>query len=81
MVEQLHFDQVETYPWTSEALIKQCGSDLSSLYQLQNPLNPEFPYMRDKMSYNLLPIAQKNSKFFENFKLFDIGKTRTKTGA
>lgn len=36
--------------------------------------------MRDKMSYNLLPIAQKNSKFFENFKLFDIGKVWTRNG-
>lgn len=79
MVEQLHFDQVETYPWTSESLIKQFGTELNSLYQLQNPLNPEFPYLRDQMSYNLLPIAQKNSKFFDTFKLFDIGKVWTKS--
>lgn len=41
---------------------------------LQNPLNPEFPYLRDSMLYNLLTIASKSSKFFDQFKIFDIGK-------
>lgn len=37
--------------------------------------------MRDKMLYNFISIAQKNSKFFDSFKLFDIGKVRNKTRA
>ncbi|MEI8008161.1 MAG: hypothetical protein WCI00_01605 [bacterium] len=41
---------------------------------LQNPINPEAPYMRDDMLYGLLTHVSKNSKFFDEFKLFDIGK-------
>lgn len=74
MVKEFHFDQVETYPRVSEQQIKTFGKDTSSLYTLANPLNPEFPYLRDEMSYNLLSICAKNSKFFDDFKLFDLGK-------
>ena len=41
---------------------------------LQNPINPEAPYMRNDMLYGLLTHVSKNSKFFDEFKLFDIGK-------
>lgn len=78
MVEQMRFDQVETYPWAVESVMKQFKSDFSDLYALQNPLNPECPYLRDKMLYNFLGIAQKNSKFFDSFKIFDIGKVRNR---
>ena len=74
MVEEMRFDQVETYPWAMESVMKQFGTDVQDLYALQNPLNPEQPYLRDKMLYNFLGIAQKNSKFFDGFKFFDIGK-------
>lgn len=59
MVEQVRFDQVETYPWALESVMKQFGADMENLYALQNPLNPEQPYLRDKMLYNFLGIAQK----------------------
>lgn len=78
LVEQMRFDQVETYPWAVENVMKQFKSDFSDLYALQNPLNPESPYLRDKMLYNFLGIAQKNSKFFDSFKIFDIGKVRNR---
>lgn len=76
MVKEFHFDQVETYPRVSEQQIKSFGKDTYDLYILANPLNPEFPYLRDEMSYNLLSICAKNSKFFDQFKLFDLGKVR-----
>lgn len=41
---------------------------------LQNPVNPEAPYMRNGMGYGLLSHTAKNSKFFDAFKIFDIGK-------
>lgn len=46
---------------------------------LQNPVNPEAPYMRDDLIYGLLNHTAKNSKFFDNFKIFDIGKIWNKT--
>lgn len=78
MIEQFSYDQVESYPWTSATLIKALGGKPEFCYRLQNPLNPEFPFLRDSMLENLLPIAVKNSKFFDQFKIFDIGKVWTK---
>ena len=57
MVEEMRFDQVETYPWAMESMMKQFGTDVQNLYALQNPLNPEQPYLRDKMLYNFLGIV------------------------
>lgn len=74
MIELFKFDQLETYPRVSKTQIEQFGSQAENLYTLQNPLNPEFPYLRDSMLYNLLTIASKSSKFFDQFKIFDIGK-------
>lgn len=74
MIDNFKFDEIETYPWVSEAQIQQLGSDPQWLYALQNPLNPEFPLLRDQMLYNLLTISSKNSKFFDQFRIFDIGK-------
>jgi phenylalanyl-tRNA synthetase beta subunit len=49
-----------------------------NLYSLQNPVVPDCPWMRDSMVYNLLSLAAKNSKFFDEFKMFDIGRVRKK---
>lgn len=72
-VQDFHFDQTETYPWTSEKLLKQFWKDISNYYSLQNPVHVETPYLRDAMIYNLLSHAAKNSKFFDSFRIFDIG--------
>lgn len=74
MIEIFKFNQLETYPRVSKSQIEQFENDADNLYTLQNPLNPEFPYLRDSMLYNLLTIASKSSKFFDQFKIFDIGK-------
>ena len=74
MVEIFDFDQVETYPRVAKTQVELLWNTPDTLYTLQNPLNPEFPYLRDSMLYNLLPIVSKSSKFFDHFKIFDLGK-------
>lgn len=71
-VQDFHFDQTETYPWTSEKLLKQFGAKAEQCYSLQNPVHIEIPYLRDSMLYNLVGYAAKNSKFFDSFRIFDI---------
>lgn len=60
--------------------MQEFGKDKNNCYELQNPVNPEAPLMRDDIVYGLLAHTARNSKFFDQFKLFDIGKIRTKTG-
>lgn len=79
VVKNLNFNQVETYPWISDKTISLFGVNKDNLYSLQNPVNPEAPYMRDSMIYNLLSFAAKNSKFFDEFKMFDIWRVWDKT--
>ena len=79
LVRTIGCDQTETYPRISEKILLEFGKDKNTFYMLQNPVNLEAPYMRDNMCYGLLPHTAKNSKFFDNFKVFDIGKTWKKT--
>jgi phenylalanyl-tRNA synthetase beta subunit len=48
------------------------------MYNLKNPIDTDRPYMRNDLDYILVNYIAKNSKFFENFKIFDIGRIRSK---
>lgn len=78
LVRNIWCNQTETYPRISEKTLKDFDKDLNTFYMLQNPVNPDTPYMRDNVLYGLLTHTAKNSKFFDSFKIFDIGKVRTK---
>lgn len=78
LVRNVGCDQTETYPRISEKALGELGRNKEHMYMLQNPVNPEAPYMRDDMVYGLLAHTAKNSKFFDEFKIFDIGKIRMK---
>jgi phenylalanyl-tRNA synthetase beta subunit len=78
LVRNTGCDQTETYPRISEKALQELGRNKEHMYMLQNPVNPEAPYMRDDMIYGLLAHTAKNSKFFDEFTIFDIGKIRTK---
>lgn len=74
LVRTIGCDQTETYPRISGKALQEFDKDKDVCYMLQNPINPEAPYMRDDMIYGLLAHTAKNSKFFDSFKIFDIGK-------
>lgn len=78
LVRNFHAVQTETYPWISQKLADAFDTEKHQLYTLQNPVNPEMPYMRDSMVYSLLAPTAKNSKFFDTSTMFDIGKVRNK---
>jgi len=79
LVRNLNFDQTETYPRINEKLINNFSAKgKEDFYSLQNPTNPEFPYLRNSMVYWLFSHLVKNSKFFDEFKIFDIGKKWSK---
>jgi len=80
LVRTIGCNQTETYPRISEKTLKELGRNKDHMYMLQNPVNPEAPYMRDDMVYGLLAHTAKNSKFFDTCKIFDIGKIWKKDG-
>lgn len=44
------------------------------LVELENPISSELKYLRPTLLFNLIKNAHKNLKFFESFKLFEMGK-------
>jgi phenylalanyl-tRNA synthetase beta subunit len=78
LVRTFHCNQIETYPRINEKTIQEFGKDKNDFYSLQNPTSPEAPYLRDDIGYGLLAQTAKNSKFFDRFAIFDIGKIWTK---
>lgn len=78
LVRDIGCNQTETYPRISENMLKEFGKSPEYCYTMQNPINPEHPYMRDDMIYGLLAHTAKNSKFFDTFTIFDMGKIRIK---
>lgn len=51
VVQDFHMDQTETYPWISSKIAQEFAVNPSDLYEFQNPVNPEMPYLRDDMLY------------------------------
>jgi phenylalanyl-tRNA synthetase beta subunit len=51
---------------------------LENLYQFKNPIDLDKPYMRDNLDYILINYVTKNSKFFDEFRIFDIGRVWSK---
>jgi len=73
-VRDLKFDQIETYPWVDEQILDLFDVDKTKLLSLKNPIAPELKYLRNSLIFNFLEVFEKNIHFFENIKIFDIGK-------
>lgn len=77
-VKKYNFNQVESYPWVWEKILNLFDIDLGNLYTIKNPIDLDKPYLRDDLDYVLINYVSKNSKFFEDFKIFDIGRVWSK---
>jgi phenylalanyl-tRNA synthetase beta subunit len=68
LVEKCRLTQVETYPRVSEKMVTPFTKESKeNLLQLQNPVNPECPLLRDSFIYQFIQIASKNAKFYDEF--------------
>lgn len=77
-VRDFGFDQVETYPWVDKKSLEIFGVDFDNLYSLKNPIDTDKPYMRDDMDYVMINYVTKNCKFFDDFRMFDLGRIWSK---
>ncbi|HRX63834.1 MAG TPA: phenylalanine--tRNA ligase subunit beta [Candidatus Absconditabacterales bacterium] len=77
-VRNYKFDQVESYPRVGGKNLELFGVDFDTMYKLKNPIDTDKPWMRDDLDYVLIEYVSKNSKFFEDFKIFDIGRIWSK---
>jgi len=77
-VRDFGFDQVETYPWVDKKSLEMFGADFDNLYWLKNPIDTDKPYLRDDIDYIMINYVTKNCKFFDDFRMFDLGRIWSK---
>lgn len=70
------FAAAETYNYSFVApfLLEKMGEPLSDYLELANPVSKERPYLARTLATNLLENIEKNQKFIDPVRLFEIGR-------
>ncbi|MCX7778828.1 MAG: phenylalanine--tRNA ligase subunit beta [Patescibacteria group bacterium] len=71
----LGFDEVYNYSFYGESLINLLKLNPVDHLEITNPLNPEQRYLRISLLPKILENAIKNIPNFENFRIFECGRT------
>jgi phenylalanyl-tRNA synthetase beta chain len=72
-------NEVLTYSFVHERIVKAAGQDLTRAYTLSNALSPDLQYYRLSVLPSLLDKVHMNIKAgFDEFALFEIGKSHSK---
>ena len=72
-------NEVLTYSFVHENIIRKAGQDVSEAYQLSNALSPDLQYYRLSVLPSLLDKVHANVKAgHDEFALFEIGKAHNK---
>lgn len=71
----LGFDEIYNYSFYSQADANMCGLEKIKHLKLTNPMNPEQEMVRVSLAPNILRNARQNLKHFEEFNIFEIGRT------
>ncbi len=72
-------NEVLTYSFVHENLLKKAGQDFQHAFKLRNALSPDLQYYRLSLTPSLLEKVHSNLKDgFDEFGLFELGKTHFK---
>lgn len=72
-------NEVLTYSFVHEQVLKSAGQDSNDAYKLSNALSPELQYYRLSVTPSLLDKVHANIKGgYDEFALFEIGKSHSK---
>jgi len=69
---ELGFSEVYNYSFIGEQ--DQNIFKFKKIFELENPTSAEFKYLRPSLIPNLLKNIRQNLKFFEDIKIFELGK-------
>ncbi len=75
MALELGYSEVYNYSFVSLDQIQKMGDSVEKYIELANPLSKEKPYLRRNLLMNLLENAAKNIEYYNEVKIFEIGKT------
>lgn len=72
-------NEVLTYSFVSEKLLKKCGLDSDNSYKIINSISPDLQYVRQSLIPSLLDKAYMNQKMpVDKFAIFEINDTYQK---
>ena len=72
-------NEVLTYSFISEKLLKKCGLDSNNSYRIINSISPDLQYVRQSLIPSLLDKAYMNQKMpVDKFAIFEINDTYQK---
>ncbi|MBC7074255.1 phenylalanine--tRNA ligase subunit beta, partial [Candidatus Parcubacteria bacterium] len=74
VLARLNFNEVFTYSFLSEELIKLSGFEREEVIELLNPAGLEYKFLRPTLLTSLLKVVKNNLPNFPAMKIFEIGK-------
>lgn len=66
------FYEIYTYPWVDEKYIKATKLDMSNMVKLATPPSIELTNLRNSIIPGMLDAIQKNLRYYDNFKMFEL---------
>ncbi|MDI6733880.1 MAG: phenylalanine--tRNA ligase subunit beta [Patescibacteria group bacterium] len=73
-------DEVYNHSFVAKKDLNLVGVKLDGAVELENPISQEFQYLRPSLKPGLIANFEHNSKFFNDFKIFEIGKIFNRNG-
>jgi len=71
----LGFSEVYNYSFISEKDITDFKLKGSKIIEVANPVSQEQKYLRPELAVNLIKNIRENKKYFEEIRLFEVGRT------
>ncbi|MDI6821125.1 MAG: phenylalanine--tRNA ligase subunit beta [Patescibacteria group bacterium] len=73
-------DEVYNHSFVSRKDLDLMSVKIGDVIELENPISREFQYLRSSLKSGLIVNFGHNSKFFNDFKIFEIGKVFNRNG-
>lgn len=73
-------EELMTYAFCGDDTLQLFGGDSKNNFSLQDPMSPEWVYMRTDIVPSLLQKTEENLRYCESFCLFEVGKTYRRIG-
>ena len=67
-------NEIFTYPWIDVKFINAAGIDTSRSIRLATPPAPELGYLRSSLIPGMLEAVDKNSRYFDEFSIFEAAQ-------
>jgi len=74
ILKEAEFSEIYNYSFVSKNEAKNFGFNLNNLAEIENPLSLNQQYLRPSLILNLLKNAGENFKYFNEIKIFELGK-------